>query len=77
MNDSKYVGKPIDGLALADRWALAGKWVALELYSPERLPLRIIRAVGPDARTCIGQIKKEGADPALFEYVALEQPYSR
>lgn len=65
----------MDGLRLADRWAVSGQWIATELYSPERLPLRIIQAIGPDARACIEQLKNRGLDPGLFEYQPLEQPY--
>lgn len=75
MDLRQFVGKPVDGLPLADRWALTGKWVAMELYSPDRLPLRIIHAVGEDARACIAQLRERGLDPALFEYQPLEEPY--
>ena len=71
----KYVGKYLDGLPLRDRWALTGKWVATELYSSARLPLRILRAVGTDAKDCVAQIKMNGLNPALFEYEPVPPPY--
>lgn len=75
MDYRKFIGKSIDGLQLSDRWALSGQWIATELYAPERLPLRIMQAVGQDARACIEQLRQRGLDPALFEYQPLEQPY--
>ena len=75
MNTAEFIGKPLDGLELSDRWALTGYWIATELYAPERLPLRIIQAVGANPRECIKQLQQRGLDPALHEYQALEQPY--
>jgi hypothetical protein len=72
---NRLLGKPVDGLSLSDRWSLAGKWIATGLYSPERLPLRIIEAVGTSAVDCVRQLQARGLDPALYHYELLEQPY--
>jgi hypothetical protein len=70
-----FVGMPLDGLKLSERWSLSGRWIATELYSPDRLPLRLIAAVGTSARECIRQLEARGLDPALYHYELLEQPY--
>lgn len=69
----RFIGKPVDGLPLAERRQLTGYWVATELYSPERLPLRIMVAVGRDARDCIRQLNESGLDPARYHYEALAE----
>jgi hypothetical protein len=70
-----FIGKAVDGLPLSDRWALSGHWIALELYSPQRLPLRLIQAVGVSPRECIQQLQERNLNPALYEFEALNQPY--
>ncbi len=72
----KFIGKSLDGLPLSDRWDISGNWIATELYSPQRLPLRTIEAIGADARDCIRQLRERGRDPALFEYSPVPQPYA-
>lgn len=69
------VGKPVDGFTLADQWRYAGVWVALELYTPQTLPMRLIAAAGASAGECIAQLRKQGLDPERFEYRPLAQPY--
>jgi hypothetical protein len=71
----RFIGRPIDGLSLAERWRIAGSWVALELYSPQTLPLRIIEAVGPSPQACADQLRERGLNPARFEFYACPQPY--
>ena len=71
----KFVGKSLDGLPLSDRWNISGTWIATELYSPQRLPLRTIEAIGANARDCIRQLRERKRDPALFEYSPVSQPY--
>jgi hypothetical protein len=71
----RFTGKSLDGLSVSDRWKLAGTWMATELYSPERLPLRVMEAIGADAVECIGQLRERGLDPELFEYTPIPQPY--
>ena len=72
----KFIGKSLDGLPLSDRWEISETWIATELYSPQRLPLRTIEAIGADARDCIRQLRERGRDPALFEYSPVPQPYA-
>lgn len=69
------VGKPVDGFSLADQWRYAGVWVALELYTPQTLPVRLIAAAGASASECIAELRSQGLDPERFEYRPLVQPY--
>jgi hypothetical protein len=68
-------GRPVDGFSLADQWRYTGVWVALELYSPQTLPMRLIAAAGASASECIADLKARGLDPEKFEYRPLVQPY--
>lgn len=69
------VGRPIDGLTLAERLESVGRWVALEIYSPDTLPLRTIHAEGSTAVECAEQLVSKGLDPAKFEFQLLHPPY--
>jgi hypothetical protein len=75
MRSERVIGRPLDSLTLKERWQFAGYWVALELYSPARLPLRTIEALAPSAKECADQLRSRGLDPAGFEFSALPQPY--
>lgn len=72
---ARFVGRPFEGLSLTERWRLAGAWIAIERYTPERLPLRVMEAVAPSAAGCIEQLRVRGLDPSRYEYQAMEQPY--
>jgi hypothetical protein len=72
---SVFAGKSLDGLSLRDRWKLTGSWIATELYSPERLPLRVMEAIGVSAQDCIKQLKQRGLDPTRYHYEAVPEPY--
>jgi len=69
------LGKPIDGLTAAERWKNAGVWVAIELYTPQSMPLRQIAAAGASAEECLAELSGRGLDPTRFEFVPLGQPY--
>lgn len=70
-----YIGRSPDTLSLPERFALAGHWIALELYSPQRLPLRQIEAIGDSPATCRRQLEARGLNPAHFELHLLDYPY--
>jgi hypothetical protein len=69
------VGRPIDALTLAERLDHSGRWVALEVYTPQTLPLRTIQAEGSSASECAAELSLHGLDPARFEYLLLKPPY--
>jgi len=69
------IGRHLDQLSLEQRRALAGQWVAYEVYSIERTPLRRIEALGPSVSDCISVLKRRGLDPYLYEFTPLRPPY--
>lgn len=62
------LGKAPESLSLKERMALAGKWIALELYTPETLPLKVIDAIGDSAAECIRQLEARGQNPRGYEF---------
>jgi hypothetical protein len=76
LKDPKQViGRSPDSLTLEERLALAGKYIALEIYSPATTPLRRIEAIGNSAGECIAQLDSRGLDPTQFEFSPLPPPY--
>jgi hypothetical protein len=69
------IGRSPDALTLGERTALAGQFVALEVYTPKDLPLRRIEAIGADAAACARQLTARGLDPLKFEFVRLLPPF--
>jgi len=68
------LGRNPDRLTLEERMALAGKYVAMEMYSPETLPLRRIEAIGDTIEACVRMLKERGLDPGIFEFTRLAWP---
>jgi hypothetical protein len=69
------LGRNPDRLTLEERMALAGKFVALEVYTPENLALRRIEAIGNSMEDCVRMLQSRGLDPRQFEYTILSWPY--
>jgi hypothetical protein len=69
------IGRSVERLSVEERVALAGKFIALEIYSPERLPLARIEAVGDSPEACIRQLAARGLNPRNFELTRLKPPY--
>ena len=74
-NPARVIGRSPDRLTPAERLALAGKYVALEIYSPESIPLRRIEAIGDTLAECLRNLKARGLDARLFEFTRLAPPY--
>jgi hypothetical protein len=72
---AEAIGRNPDDLSLEERAALSGKWVALEIYSPDTLPLRRIEALGDSIGECVRMLKSRGLDPMKFEYSRLKSAY--
>ena len=70
-NGTEFLGRPVDTLTLPERETLAGKWIALELYTPQTLPLRIIEALGESPAACVRQLAARGLKPANYEFVPI------
>lgn len=71
MDLSRLIGRSPEQLSLDERRLLTGFWVALEIYTPETLPLRRIEAIGRNVVECAKQLKSRGLDPRNFEFVAI------
>jgi hypothetical protein len=69
-----FIGRSPDALSLPERIRAAGKWIALELYTPQTLPFRIIEAIGDSPAECIRVLKDRGLDPRRFEFILLQRP---
>jgi hypothetical protein len=72
---AQAIGRNPDDLSPPERTALAGKFIALEIYSPDTLPLRRIEAIGDSAAECARTLRQRGLDPAKFEYSVLKGPF--
>jgi hypothetical protein len=62
------LGRSPDRLTIRERTELAGKLIALEIYTPKTIPLRRIEAVGDSIEDCIRVLRKRGLDPKKFEF---------
>src|SRR5690348_18464136 len=69
------IGRAPERLTLEEQRALAGKFIALEIYTPESLALRRIEAIGDSVDDCVRQLTERGHDPIRFEFLRREPPY--
>ncbi|HWQ52608.1 MAG TPA: hypothetical protein VN442_02915 [Bryobacteraceae bacterium] len=69
------IGRSPDQLTVRQRTAFAGTYVAFEIYTPARLPLRRIEAAGASVADCVRQLRARGLDPAGFEFTLLAPPF--
>lgn len=69
------LGHAPEELPLPLRQSLTGKWVALELYDPKRLPLRKIEAVGESPSECFAALRAAGKELTHYEVVRLAAPF--
>jgi hypothetical protein len=74
-NPQLAIGRAPERLTLEERIALTGKYVALEIYTPEALPLRRIEAIGETIEECVHQLVARRLDPLRFEFTRLTPPY--
>ena len=75
LDSANIIGLAPEQLSIDERRALAGQWIALELYSPATLPQRRIEALGSSVTECVRQLKQRGLDPQRFEFVVMTPPY--
>ena len=71
----RAIGRNPDRLNLAERRALTGKCIALEIYSPDTIPLRRIEAIGDSIAECLRTLRSRGLDARNFEFSRLAPPY--
>ena len=69
-----FLGQSPDTISLKERLGLTGKWIALELYRPRTLPLRVIEAIGDSPSDCLRMLRERGLDPARYELMPLKAP---
>ena len=69
------IGRSPDALTLEERLAFAAKYIALEIYTPQKLPLRRIEAIGDSLPACVRMLRERGLDPKDFEFTRLAPPY--
>ncbi|MCC6585192.1 MAG: hypothetical protein IT168_00610 [Bryobacterales bacterium] len=62
------LGREPERLSIEERRALLGRWIALQIYSPQTLPLRRIEAIGDSPADCIRQLRDRGLSPVDFEF---------
>jgi hypothetical protein len=74
-NTQRAIGRAPERLTLEERYALTGKYIALEIYTPDALPLRRIEAIGDSVEQCAQQLVARGLDPERFEFTRLAAPY--
>lgn len=72
---SSVIGRSPDDLTIQERHELAGQWIALEMYSPATLPLRLIAAIGRSPADCAAQLRAQGLDPSRFEFNIIKPAY--
>jgi hypothetical protein len=72
MDSSSIIGRAPEQLTLAERSLLAGKWIALEIYTPATLPLRRIEAVGGAIAACAAELRRRQLNPGDFEFVLVK-----
>ena len=70
-DSSQAIGRSPDQLTLPERARFAGLYIALEIYTPESLPLRRIEAIGATIDDCVKILTSRGLDPRRFEYTRL------
>src|SRR5438093_1161063 len=71
----RALGRSPDDLTLDERLKLAGKYIAMEIYTPAVLPMRRIEAIGDSLQACLQMLKGRGLEPARFEFTRLPPPY--
>lgn len=71
MDVAKIIGRSPERLTLEERRRIAGLWIALEVYTPETVPLKRIEALGASVVECVRQLQQRGLDPRGFEFVAV------
>jgi len=71
----KFVGRAPERLTLEEREFLVGRYFAREVYTPERLPLQRIEALGDSVQECVAMLRRRGLDPLHYEFARFNPPY--
>lgn len=76
------IGRAPEELSITERFENAGKWLALEIYTPTtlseeagqvqiELKMRRIRALADSVPDCIAQLQQAGLDPKRYEFTQI------
>jgi hypothetical protein len=71
----RAIGRAPDQLSIEERTELTGKYIALEIYTPDALPLRRIEAIGDSVQDCMRMLTARGLNPMHFEYNRITPAY--
>jgi hypothetical protein len=74
IKDEQLVGRELDSLNYVERLALAGKWVALELYKANNPLKRRIEWIAASQSECALGIRSKGLDPGKYEFLRVTRP---
>ncbi len=72
MDSAQLIGRAPARLSSAELACLSGRWVALEIYTPETVPLKRIASIGASAADCMTALASSGHDPRQFEYMLFQ-----
>ena len=75
LDTARTLGRNPDRLTPLERIALAGKYIALEIYTPATIPLRRIEAIGDSVGECLQMLGARGLNPKDFEFSRLAPPW--
>ncbi len=75
LDTQSYIGQSVERLPLDVREALAGKYIAREIYTPKTLPLQRIEAIADTLPQCVDILRQRGLDPMNYEFVRLNPAY--
>ena len=72
---ARILGRSPERLTPEEKRQFSGQFIALEIYTPQTLPLRRIEAVGDTPAACLAQLQARGLDPKKFEVELLRAPF--
>ena len=72
---STLEGRVPDQLTIAERREFAGKWIAIELYDLNTMPLRRIEVMGDSVADCARQLQGKSLTPTGFEFLQIHPAY--
>ncbi len=70
----QFVGRAPDRLTLAEREAVVGKVIAMEIYTPNNLALQRIAAMADSVEECVAQLRRRDLDPLDYEFTRMNPP---
>ena len=76
IDPTRVLGRNPDRLTPTERIALAGKLIALEVYTPATIPLRRIEAIGDSLEDCLQMLRARRLNPKIFEFTRVSPPWN-